>query len=528
MAITASDMLDLPYAVVSDDANMEEYTQETALGIIPKRTVTRGPDGREHFEEHDLVTFFTDDPENPKNWSKPYKWHITIVLAATCFVVGFSSSVITADFNGVQEEYAIGEELALLTITVFVIGFGIGPLVFAPMSELAGRKPVYVLTFTLAFIFEIPCALADSLSMLLVCRLIDGVAFSAPVALVGGTLSDLWRIEDRGVPMAIISAATFAAPAIGPLVGGYLSQAEGWRWLYWIQLILAGTVWLLMIFTVPETHTPTILTKRATRLRRETGDPRYTTERELEPRPLHEELRIFMARPLALLSREPIALMLALYMSVLYGLLYMFFVAFPLVYQEGKGWSAGSTGLTFIPLALGVILSAFFAPLVNRHYQGLCANAPNGKPAPEARVLPMMFACWAIPIGLSIFAWTSFSDVSYWGPMMGGFPIGFGFVFLNNSINLYLVDTYQGVAASALAGNTFVSRTRGACVVLFTVQMYHRLGYEWAGSLMAFISLACCAIPFLFYYKGAAIRKFSHYAEADDDGAMGEAKEGQV
>jgi multidrug resistance protein len=386
---------------------------------------------------------------------------------------------------------------------------------------LYGRKLVYIITLSLAVIFTIPCAVSKSIGTLLVCRLIDGIAFSAPMTLVGGTLADLWRPEERGVPMAAFSAAPFAGPAIGPLVGGFLSDAAGWRSLYWIQLILSGVAWILMTFTVPETFAPTLLSRRAAKLRKETNDDRYTTEKELDQRPLTQQLKIFLIRPLQLLTREPIVLFLSLYMSVLYGLLYMFFVAYPVVYQEGKGWNAGHTGLMFIPIAIGVVLSAVCAPFVNKHYLKICARYPDGKPPAEARLIPMMWSCWLIPVGLFIFGWTSYPRISWWGPCIGGFPVGFGFIFLYNSCNNYLVDTYQHQAASALAAKTFLRSIWGACVVLFTIQMYHRLGYQWASSLLAFIALACCAIPYVFYFKGKQIRSYSHYAFADDDEETG-------
>ncbi|KIW49276.1 hypothetical protein PV05_10969 [Exophiala xenobiotica] len=510
----AAEVLDLPYDILSDDANMAEYTEETAQGIIPKRTISRVT-GLE--EEHELVTFTLNDPENPKNWSKPYKWWCTMVVAFTCFVVAFNSAVITADLEGVSETFNVSREVSLLTITMFVVGFGVGPLVFAPASELFGRKPVYILTIAVAVIFEIPCAVAQNIGTLLVCRLIDGIAFSAPMTLVGGTLADLWRNEERGVPMAVFSAAPFIGPAIGPLAGGFLGDAAGWRWLYWIQLILAGLSWALLTLTVPETYAPAILDKRAKKLRKETGDARYVTEKDIDKRPFGEQLKIFLLRPLQLLFLEPIVFLISLYMSVLYGLLYMFFVAYPIVYVEGKGWSEGSTGLMFIPLAVGVVLSAACAPFVNKHYLSICARYPDGKPPAEARLIPMMFSCWLIPIGLFIFAWTSYPDMSYWGPMMGGFPVGFGFIFLYNSANNYLVDTYQHQAASALAAKTCIRSFWGASVVLFTEQMYHTLNDRWASTLLAFIALACCLIPYVFYFKGASIRKHSKFAFADDD-----------
>jgi hypothetical protein len=288
-------------------------------------------------------------------------------------------------------------------------------------------------------------------------------------------------------------------------------------------------VWVLITFTVPETYAPTILARRARRLRRETGSPEHVTEQDLDLRPIGERLRIFLFRPFQLLFGELIVFLISIYMSVLYGLLYMFFVAYPIVYQEGKGYSASITGLMFIPVAVGVVLSAACAPAVNKHYLGLVARH-NGRPPAEARLIPMMASCWLIPIGLFIFAWTSYPRLSWAGPALGGLPVGFGFIFLYNSANNYLVDSYQHLAASALAAKTCIRSFWGAAVVLFTIQMYHRMGDQWASSFLAFLSLACCAIPFLFWRYGARIRAGSKYAyggEDDDVPAAGSAADAE-
>jgi len=397
-------------------------------------------------------------------------------------------------------------------------------MVFAPLSEVLGRRRIYATTLLIAVIFIIPCAVAPNIQTLLVCRAIDGIAFSAPMTLVGGTLADLWRTEERGVPMAAFSAAPFIGPAIGPLVGGFLSDAAGWRWLYWLQLILAGIVWILITFTVPETYAPTILAKRAKKLRETTGEKDHVTEQDIDLRPFMERLRIFLIRPFQLLFGELIVFLVSVYMSVLYGLLYMFFVAFPIIYQKGKGYSAGTTGLMFIPIALGVLCSAACAPLVNKHYITL-SKKHNGSPPAEVRLIPMMCSCWFIPIGLFIFAWSSYPHLSWAGPAIAGFPVGFGFIFLYNAANNYLVDSYQHQAASALAAKTFLRSFWGAAVVLFTTQMYDRLGDQWASSLLAFIALACCGIPFVFYFFGAAIRRRSRFAYSGDDEEMGDTSE---
>ncbi|RAL64764.1 hypothetical protein DID88_001795 [Monilinia fructigena] len=241
---------------------------------MPKgKSLSRPKKGDEKIN-YNLVTFLPNDPENPKNWSKAYKWYITMVVAVTCFVVALASSIVTADLIGVEKEFDVSEEVALVSITVFVVGFGVGPMMFAPLSEVFGRRWIYGITLFMAVIFIIPCAVATNIETLLVCRALDGIWFSAPMTLVGGTLADLWPTEERGIPMAAFSAAPFIGPAIGPLIGGFLSDAAGWRWLYYIQIIFAVIIWVLITFTVPETYAPTILARRAKKLREQTGEKR--------------------------------------------------------------------------------------------------------------------------------------------------------------------------------------------------------------------------------------------------------------
>ncbi|KAF2147142.1 uncharacterized protein K452DRAFT_217873 [Aplosporella prunicola CBS 121167] len=511
--LSGDDLVNLPSRTLSQNARLEEYTQETAEGQILKEVKSHQTGKLERYE---LVTWKINDPENPKNWSKAYKWWCTMCVAFTCFVVALNSAVITADIQGPADEFGSSREVGLLAITLFVVGFGVGPMAFAPLSEIIGRKPIYASTLFIAVVFIIPEAVSKNMATLLVCRAIDGIAFSAPMTLVGGTLADLWKNEERGVPMAAFSAAPFIGPAIGPLIGGFLADNLGWRWLYWIQLILSGAAWFLISFTVPETYTPSLLSKRAKKMRKETNDDKYVTEEDLDKRPFSERLTIFLLRPFQLLFCEAIVFFISLYMSVLYGLLYMFFVAYPIVFQEGKGFSASTTGLMFIPLAVGVVMSAACAPFVNSHYLKM-VEKHNGKPPAEVRLYPMMASCWFIPIGLFVFAWTSYPWLIWVGPCLAGWSVGFGFIFLYNAANNYLVDSYQHQAASALAAKTFIRSFWGAGVVLFTEQMYHRLGYEWASTLLAFIGLACCAIPYVFFFKGAAIRRHSRYAFSGDD-----------
>lgn len=461
-----------------------------------------------------IVSFVEDDKENPMTaWSDARKWFQTVNLGIICFMVAFASGVVTGDMEGPQKTFNVSEEIVILTVTLFVVGFGVGPLVFAPLSEEYGRQIIYNTTLLVAVIFIIPCAVAKNIGTLLACRLIGGIAFSAPMTLIGGSLSDIWPTKNRGVAMAVFSAAPFLGPVMGPLIGGFIGDYAGWRWIYWVMLIFSGIVYVGAFFLIPETHHATILKRRAKSLRKLTGDDRFMSVKEISAKPLLETMSVSLQRPILLLS-EVIVFLVTIYMSVIYGLLYMFFFAFPVVFMEGKGWSAHMTGLTFIPIAVGVITSSVIAPWINKDYlRRAKPYTDEGKvPPPELRLYPMMIGCWFVPIGLFIFAWSSYPSISWVGPTLAGFPCGLGFLMLYNAANNYIVDSYQHYAASALAAKTCVRSFWGAAVPLFTIQMYHRLGYEWAGTLMAFIALACCGIPYLFFFLGARIRQKSKYA----------------
>lgn len=460
-----------------------------------------------------LVVFIDNDKDDPRNWSPAKRWFLTILLGIVCFDVALGSAIVTGDIEGPMATFGVSQEVIILTVTLFVLGFGFGPLLFAPLSEEFGRRIVYLITLFVAVIFLIPCADAKNIGTLLVCRLIDGLAFSAPMCLIGGNLADMFEGDERGLAMSVFSAAPFIGPVIGPLIGGYIGDNAGWRWLYWVQLIFSGCVYAAVVLFVPETSHSQILKVRAKKLRKLTGDERYRALVELKPRTMKETIKETLGRPIILLS-ELIVFLITIYMSIIYGLLYMFFFAYPVVYMEGKGWSASKTGLMFIPIGVGVILASAVSPLFNKQYIKKAKKYTDKGclPPPELRLIPMMMGCWCVPIGLFAFAWSSYPHVSWAGPCFSGFACGFGFNCLYNPANNYIVDSYQHYAASGLAAKTFVRSIWGACVPLFTIQMYHRLGYEWASTLMAFISLACCVIPFLFYIYGARIRQKSKYA----------------
>ncbi|ORY76533.1 major facilitator superfamily domain-containing protein [Leucosporidium creatinivorum] len=462
--------------------------------------------------ESKIVTWKENDPEDPRQFSNFRKWVVTVIATALCFDVGLSSSIITGGLVPVKEHFHSSTEVVNLTVCVFVIGFGVGPLFLSPMSELLGRKFIYLLSMGLFAIFSIPCAVAKSMAVLIVFRFLAGLAASAPMCNAAGSIADCWSVNERGHKMSAFSSILFISPCLGPIFGGYMAMNISWRWIYWFQVIVTGFLFFAVLLFMPETYAPTLLARRAKRLRKETGDQSIMTEQEMKRRPGPEIVREALLRPMVMLVTEPIMAAFSGFLCLVYGLLYGFFFAVPIIFAEGHGFSYGQTGLVFFGILIGIAIIAITGCPAQENYYQRRVIADGGSTVPETR-LPMMMGCAiTLPISLFIFAWTSNPSTSWVGPAAAGIPFGFSLVGIYISANSYLVDTYTQYGASAMASKTFIRSLAGASVPMWIDYMYGRLGNEWAGSLLAFISLALAPIPFLFYFYGARIRARSAMA----------------
>ncbi|KDQ62917.1 hypothetical protein JAAARDRAFT_44005 [Jaapia argillacea MUCL 33604] len=502
-----------------------EYRETSRSGVIPlqgalHRAPTRGahkidPEKADALRDVQLVVWKEDDPEDPRNWAKWYKWFITMNVGLAVISVAFGSAIVTGDFPGIQKEFAVSEVVVALSVSLMVIGFGIGPLLFSPLSELYGRKPLLAIPMWIYVIFNIPCALAKNIETLLICRFFCGFFASAPLTLAGGAISDVFDNNERGFAIALFAAAPYGGPVLAPLVGGFIGSSIGWRWMIWVNMILAAVA-AIFVTILPETYAPVLLRKRAAKLRVELDRDNIVTEQELFPKPFGEMLVETLIRPFQMLLTEPILLLMSLYISMIYGLLYAFFFSFPVVFGEGYHFSDGIVGVTLCSVLVGLALALLVTPQLEKYYMKKVEEG-GGKADPEHRLPGMMLGAPFVPISLFIFGWTSPSIVAahganWVGPLISGIPFGFGMVVIYFAANAYLIDAFPAYVASALAAKVVVRSGMGAAMPLFIVQMFHHLGNGWAASLLGFLSLAICPIPFAFYKYGKSIRARSKRA----------------
>ncbi|KAF8857989.1 MFS general substrate transporter [Acephala macrosclerotiorum] len=460
-----------------------------------------------------------NDPMCPRSMTTARKWLVVIIVSASSLCVTCTSSIYTSTYSQIEKEFHCSRIVATLGLSLFIMGLGLGPMLLGPLSEFYGRRPVYLVSFSMFIIWIIPSAVAQNIQTMLIARFFDGLSGSAFLSVAGGTVGDMFNRETLQLPMLIYTGSPFIGPSIGPLIGGFINQYTHWRWTYYVLLIWAGANLCMIAFFVPETYHPVLLRNKARKLRKETGDERWKAPMEKTNKSIPKTIAYSLLRPAQLLIFEPMVLNLCLFSAILLGILYLFFGAFPLVFQGNHGFTLSQTGLAFLGIFVGMVLGSFTDPIWHKNYQRLIRQREErtgeiGGSEPEYRLPPAIAGALLVPTGLFMFAWTTYSSVHWIVPIIGSTIFGIGTLLVFSGVFTFLVDAYPLYAASALAANSFARSSFGAVFPLFGVQMYHKLGDQWATSLLAFLTVAMLPFPYLFFKYGKKIRGKSRFATA--------------
>ncbi|KAH0846209.1 hypothetical protein AYO21_11072 [Fonsecaea monophora] len=462
-------------------------------------------------EDPYIVQWLDHDPENPMSYSIWFKCVMTFLLAFMTLCVSLASSAYTGAAGLLIPEFHCSDEVFLLGLSLMVLGFAVGPLLWAPLAEAVSRRDILLIALAFYVMWTAVCATAQNITTLIVLRFLCGTFGSAAFVIPAGQLSDMWEAKYRGVAQAVFSAAPFLGPTIGPTIGGFLSPAAGWRWLFGFLALYAAILTFLGVVFVPETYAPVLLRRRARLLSKVTGKT-YMTKIDIEqPLVFKNVVKRSLSRPWALLFREPIVLLLSIYMSVIYGTLYLCFAAFPIIFQKGYGWNAGEEGLAFLGIMLGSLIGTALIVFDNKRYARIHA-AHGGFAPPEARLPPVIVGGVVTIVGLAWFAGTADPSIHFIVPILASVPFGIGFMLIFMCCTNYLIDSYVIYSASVMAGNSILRSTFGAVFPLFTTYMYDSLGLHWASAVPGFIALACFPFPIFFYRYGAKIRRRCKYS----------------
>ncbi|KAI9930647.1 hypothetical protein ASPWEDRAFT_107800 [Aspergillus wentii DTO 134E9] len=455
-----------------------------------------------------------NDPANPQNFSSGKKWALLSLVSAITLISPLASSMFSPSVGYMGAEFGESNEILLsFSVTVFVLGYTVGPLFLAPLSEIYGRRIILSCANWFFVVWQIGCALAPNIASLIVFRFLAGVGGVGCITLGAGVIADLFPVAQRGMATSIWSLGPLVGPVIGPIAGGFVGETIGWRWVYWILLIVSGVISFGIECLNKETYAPVLIRWKTAKLIKETGRTdlcsAYDVHKGEEGVSLGKTLGLGLKRPMLLLFKSPIVMLLSVYMAFVYGLLYLFFTTITSVFEGQYGFSTGLAGLAYLGIGVGFFVGIFIIAMTNDRIVIKLTARNNGKFEPEMRLPTMIFFSCLLPISFFWYGWTADKDVQWMAPIVGMVPFGVGMMGVFMPIQTYVIDCYPSYAASGVATLTAVRSLVGALLPLAGPKMFSTLGLGWGNSLLGFLALAFVPVPILFNRYGKSIRERS-------------------
>ncbi|CAG8194957.1 unnamed protein product [Penicillium salamii] len=450
------------------------------------------------------------DPENPLNFTPARKWLITSLLSAIGFMTPFASSIIAPAISSIEKEFQVTNiTKGAIPVSIFLLGYAVGPLFLSPFSEIYGRHIIMISASLFFCIWLIGCALAPSIETLIAFRFLCGIGGSASQTVGGATVADMFPVHERGKAMAVWILGPIMGPSVAPVVGGFVTEKIGWRWVNWITLIPATLVVVAMAVFNRETNHQVLIQAKTVQLRRELGRPDLQNCFTDDASALSNKEIILrgLVRPFRLLFGSAIVFGVSLYIAFAYGCLYLFFNTIPTVFEGTYGWSTGITGIVYLALLVGYSIGVtIFFTCSDRSIVHM-TKLNGGVYEAEMRLPICIYCAPFLPVAFFLYGWSSDKGVFWIVPVIGLVFFGIGFECVWLTTQAYIVDAYSHHAASALAAFSVMRSVVAAFLPLAGPQMYHEMGIGWGNSLLGFVALALIPVPILIYRMGAKIRR---------------------
>ncbi|CAH6720088.1 fluconazole resistance protein 1 [[Candida] jaroonii] len=500
---------------VESDNNKAEVNNEQGVQLESDNSGTTSSD------ERIIVTWDgEDDPNNPKNWPMYLKVLIIIQVCFLTIVVYMSSAIFTPGIEVMMEDLKISRVEATLPMTMFVIGYGIGPMFLSPMSESAvfGRTNIYIITLFLFFILQIPISIVNNIGGLAVLRFFSGIVASPSLATGAASMGDITKMPYLPITIAIWSVSAVCGPSLGPIFGSVLVIKRDWHWTFWLIAMTSGISLIIFSICLPETFEKTLLLRKARRLRKVTGNPNIVSEGELENENLNiREMTVdILWRPFEISFFEPVVLLINIYIALIYSMIYLWFEAFPIAYLETYHFTLVTMGVAYMSVAVGVFVGAsIYVVLI---YKKFIIPFFEQKPiSPETFIPIMIVGSIIMPMGIFVFGWTVSPDTHWIGSMIGAGLFSVGSFITFQSSFLYLANSFPRYLASVFAGNALFRSDIAAVFPLFGDALFNNLATEkfpvgWGSSVIAFICVGMILVPVLFYLNGPKLRARSKYS----------------
>jgi multidrug resistance protein len=481
---------------------------------MEKETLPANPDVERTTNGDDPLALLskieTSSEAHPIRWPLWKKWSIVFVYCLLqVFVTLTSTTYVSVEFL-IMEKWTSSAQVATLGQSMFIVGTAVGPAFLGPLSDISGRKWVYVGSVAMYAILNIGTALADNYPMLVIFCFLIGCAGSVALCNVAGTIADLFGDTDGAAqPMALFVLSANFGPSLGSPIGEWIgiNPHLGWRWIFYINIIIGGAFAFGLCF-IPETL-PRIVISRAVTRRGSVDQNELDIALGSSKLSAMREIRFVATMALRIMVTEPIVISLGLYNGFAYGLLFLYLDGVFGVFVVNNGLSYVGASLTYLNFCVGVTVTFCFVPvqtyLFTRH------RLKHGH-TPEARFLTSLVTVWLFPISLFWFAWTCDGDTSYWSPVVAGAVLGFCDPLLWLAMLNYITDSYPNVAASAIAAFLIPSFLIAAGCAHAGVAMFANMNVRWAFSTLGFISIGLVVLVYVLFFWGPVLRRWSPLA----------------
>ncbi|KAL4988499.1 aldehyde dehydrogenase family-domain-containing protein [Aspergillus falconensis] len=456
------------------------------------------------------------DPGNPFNWPILRKWALTYLAAMTSFLTMMNGTIITVAHFEIAELFNIDETAFPHTywpVTTWAVGGACSALFLLPLAEDFGTRPVFLVTYFIFLCFLVPQAVAQNFATLVVTRFFAGACVAILANTAAGVIGNVWDTEwSRSIPVSLYIFGYMAGSSMGPVIGAAIFQSLSWRWIGYMQLIWFGALFPIYYFFLYESRGDIILAQRAREMRKSGKDilPEHTGHSKLNV----QNLIISSTRPVILFCTEPVLFVSTLWSAFAIGTLFLFTQSVEQVFMGLYSWTVSQTGYVQAAVVIGECIGFLFSFLSRKLYFASASRnteVPN-TPIPEARLyMAVLGGLFGISGGMFTYAWTSYSFVPWIAPTISLAMVGAGSVLVVTGVSDYVVDAYSQFAGSAIGAVATGENIFSAFLPLATMSMYDNLGFQWASTLLAFVSLVLALVPMLMFVWGREVRARSRF-----------------
>ncbi|KAI8390910.1 major facilitator superfamily domain-containing protein [Radiomyces spectabilis] len=409
----------------------------------------------------------------PCQFSAFYRWFILFIIALQGFLGPLSSSIYIPAIYRVKKDFNVSTTGINATISIYIYILGVAPMIWAVISERHSRRRVYIISTAMYVVSTLGCAASKSIGLFVTMRIFQAAGASAAQAVGAGTIIDLFQVHDRGKAMGLFFLGPLVGPVIGPIAGGYISQYFHWRDIFWSLAAVGGFVLLLMICFLPETGTRSVK--------------------------IDESAIKAMLRPLSFLL-EKIVVLASIPYAIAFG--FMYFVIASLSHEliTRYHFTSSQVGLAYLANGTGNAIGAMVS--------GKCAdwilrrNSDQRSYVIEHRLSVTWLGVVLLCAGELMYGWCVQLQLSVVAVLAGLFLLGLGVGIIQTPSNTYVMDAYEGHAASAMSASNLMRCTWAGCTPLMAPFMLHRMGNGWSLTVIASVSALSGICIFLVQHFG--------------------------